>query len=110
MVIAEYQHPQLFSLRITRNMPGDLQILFRFRNGYGASVVQNGTSYGRGDRYELAVIRYLGPGEHEWSLCYETPITGDVIGHLSISAAHKILNDIGALGPDAKALPGANLD
>ena len=91
-------------------MPSDLQILFRFRNGYGASVVQNDTSYGRGDRYELAVIRYLGPGEHEWSLCYETPITSDVIGHLSISDAHKILNDIGALGPDAKALPGANLD
>lgn len=48
-----------------------------FDNGYGVSVVMTPYTYG-GDKdlYELAVL------DSEGSLCYNTPITNDVIGWL----------------------------
>jgi hypothetical protein len=48
----------------------------QFDNGYGASVVKTPYTYG-GDKglYELAVIK-------DDELCYDTPITNDVIGYL----------------------------
>lgn len=52
-----------------------------FDNGYGASVIQNQFSYGHEDGlYELAVLK---GDELEWGLCYDTPITIDVIGWLT---------------------------
>lgn len=52
-----------------------------FDNGYGASVIQNQFSYGYDDGlYELAVIK---GNALEWKLCYDTPITIDVIGWLT---------------------------
>jgi hypothetical protein len=48
-----------------------------FENGYGASVVRHEYSYGGNDGlYELAVLNSDG------ELCYDTPITNDVIGYL----------------------------
>lgn len=50
---------------------------FRFDNGYGASVIKHYGSYGyEEDLFELAVL-------DEEGLCYTTPITNDVIGHLT---------------------------
>ena len=60
------------------------QYIFKFDNGYGASVVKNIGSYGHErDLFELAVIIFV--GEFEWELCYESKITGDVdvIGYLT---------------------------
>jgi hypothetical protein len=82
----------------------------RFRNGYGASIITGGSAYGRGDTLEIAVIRFLSESNDDFELCYDTPITGDVIGHLSHDRARSILKQIAALPPDAKALPGAMLD
>lgn len=48
--------------------------VFRFPNGYGASVL---TPDPRGGDAELAVIRFHGPSD-AYSLVYDTPITGDV--------------------------------
>lgn len=63
---------------------GGIQRLWRFENGYGASVVQNVISYGyEQGLWELAVLRYSGPGEIDSYLDYSTPITDDVIGHLT---------------------------
>lgn len=62
---------------ITRTPPqGGIQAIFRFENGYGASVINHSGSYG----VELAVLRFTGEGTDDWELCYTTPITDDVIG------------------------------
>ena len=83
----------------------------RFMNGYGASVVQNDISYGN-DRglLEIAVLRFSGQGPNEFELCYNTPITHDVIGFLSQDDARAILDQIASLPPDAQALAGAILE
>ncbi len=74
-------------------MPGGRQARFKFENGYGASVVCSSTSYG-GDEglYELAVTT-------EDGLCYDTPITADVLGWLSESDVEESLAEIKALPP-----------
>lgn len=61
------------------------QIVFNFPNGYGASLINHAGSYGN----EIAVLKNN-------DLCYDTEITGDVLGHLKqheiIEVLHKIKN------------------
>lgn len=75
--------------------PSGKHALVFFPNGYGASVVRFRYSYG-GDRglYELGVIS---GNEADWSLCYDTPITEDVLGHLSEADVSRLLSEIEAL-------------
>lgn len=48
-----------------------------FINGYGISIIKHDDSYGRADnKWEIAVLK----GDE---LCYDTPITDDVIGWLT---------------------------
>lgn len=62
--------------------PYDCQWVFKFDNGYGASVIKRWGSYGFDeDLFELAVIKW--DNNDNWHLCYETNITEDVIGYLS---------------------------
>lgn len=57
------------------------QRLYRFDNGYGASVVRFSGSYGNEyGLWELAVIKWSG---ESYELTYDTPVTDDVIGWLS---------------------------
>lgn len=68
------------------------QLLFRFENGYGASVIHfndRWVEYYYG--WEMAVVKWEGDKYH---LCYDTPITDDVIGDLTIDKIVPILNDI----------------
>jgi hypothetical protein len=59
-----------------------IQAIVKFKNNYGASVVRHMGSYGNKDGlYELAVIKYDENGD--WDLCYDTPITNDVLGYLT---------------------------
>jgi len=69
-----------------------------YPNGYGVSVIQGPYTYG-GDAglYELAVLR--GDAD-DWDLTYSTPITGDVLGHLTPEAVSRVLAEVAAL-PDA---------
>ena len=83
-----------------KNLPsnqinGGIQYLAFYPNGYGASIVQHQFSYG-GDRglWELAIIE---GNEDEWDICYSTPITSDVLGHLSESEVDELLIKIEAL-------------
>ena len=60
-----------------------------FENGYGASVVKGEYTHGgKEDLYELAVLDSNG------DLTYSTPITNDVLGHLSEDDVTKVLEQI----------------
>ena len=60
-----------------------------FENGYGASVVKGEYTYGGKDGlYELAVLDSNG------DLTYDTPITNDVLGHLSEDEVTEVLKQI----------------
>ena len=64
-----------------------------FDNGYGASIVCHDMSYGgpfvigESNLYELAVL-------HNGDLCYDTPITDDVLGWQTIEGINEILKEI----------------
>lgn len=74
---------------------GGIQARAFFANGYGASVIQFPYSYG-GDKglYELAVL--VGNAS-DWALTYETPITNEVMGHLSAQEVSDLLDRISTL-------------
>lgn len=72
-----------------RNINEGHQIIFKFKNGYGASVVRHSFSYGNKDGlWELAVLDKVG------SLTYETPVTGDVEGYLNDDQIIDLLQQI----------------
>jgi hypothetical protein len=68
-----------------------------FDNGYGASVVRGPYTYG-GDLglYDLAVLAKTEGGKGR-TLCYDTPITNDVIGHMTPEDVTATLAKIEAL-------------
>lgn len=75
---------------------GGVQKVFKFENGYGASVVKNPYSYG-GDEglWELAVVLvYENEGKLSWKLVYDTPITEDVLGWLTWEEVEETLKQI----------------
>lgn len=66
-------------------------IEIEYGNGYGASVICHDGSYGgKKGLFEVAVL-------HHGALCYDTPITDDVIGHLDFKDVAKILKQISML-------------
>jgi hypothetical protein len=64
-----------------KNMPAHyegVQAIITFDNGYGASIVRHKFSYGNAQGlYELAVL------DSDDAIAYDTPVTDDVLGHLS---------------------------
>ena len=81
---------------------GGIQKIYHFPNGYGASVIQNYFSYGGKDGlWELGVLRFQNTDAGE--LTYDTPITDDVLGHLSEAEVAEALHRIAALPPAAGA-------
>jgi len=78
-----------------KQIHADIQYLAFYPNGYGASIVRHQFSYG-GDRglWELAVIK---GNEENWNICYSTPVTSDVKGHLTESEVDELLTKIEAL-------------
>jgi hypothetical protein len=78
-----------------RNIYGGTQIVYTFPNGYGASVVNHSFSYG-GHRglFEMAVL-------HNDQITYDTPLTDDVIGNLTMEDVLGYLEQI-------KSLPQVN--
>ena len=70
---------------------GGIQRVYRFENNYGASVICHEGSYSSyGHKWELAVL-------YGDVITYDTPITSDVIGHLSDQQVQKILSKIDQL-------------
>lgn len=70
-----------------------LHYVFKFENGYGASIIKHIGSYGgMEDLFELAVIKFS--DDYSWELCYDTEITNDVIGWLDNNDVLKLLERI----------------
>lgn len=63
--------------------------VYKFDNGYGASVVSNSMSYG-GERglFEVAVLNSDG------TIAYDTPITSEVAGFLDFADVVEVLDKI----------------
>lgn len=73
---------------ITRPWLDGVQAVYLFDNGYGASVIRHSGSYGgRDGLWEIAVLARGGRGSGllntGYDVTYSSPITDDVIGHLS---------------------------
>jgi hypothetical protein len=70
-----------------------IQYIFKADNGYGASIIQHDFSYGnKAGLWELTVIKYDEDGE--WDICYDTPITSDVLGWLNENEVMDYLTQI----------------
>ena len=54
------------------------QVIYRFPNGYGASVVNGRILHGFPFYVELAVVKYSNKDDNKFELTYETPITNDI--------------------------------
>jgi len=68
-----------------------IHAMVTFNNGYGASVIKTDRSYGGKDGlYELAVL-------FDGLISYDTPITDDVLGHLTEGEVTELLQKIEAL-------------
>ena len=60
-----------------------------FPNGYGVSVISHNYSYGGKDGlYEIGVLDTAG------DLCYDTPVTNDVIGWLSEDDVSRVMREV----------------
>lgn len=57
-----------------------------FANGYTASIITDGYGCSEG-LYELAIL-------HDGDLCYDTPITDDVLGYLTLKDVEELLYKI----------------
>lgn len=76
----------------SRELNDGVQYLAFCPNGFGASIIKHSFSYGgKNGLWELAVVK---GDKDEWSLCYSTRITSDVIGYLTDDDANKLLNRI----------------
>lgn len=75
-------HSEKYEDYIITNSPtggiANEQTLYRFENGYGASVIYGRHSYG----LEVAVIWFIPETEADWTITYNTPLTDDVIGRV----------------------------
>jgi hypothetical protein len=90
-----------------RKLNGGDQLLGFFDNGYGVSVVQSPDSYGsESGLFELAVLT---GDEHGFSLCYDTPVTSDVIGWLTLKEAAIIAKQVQQLPKRSQENPQLRL-
>lgn len=72
-----------------QNDLGYPQTVYKFPNGYGASVIKfNYVYFG----IEIAVLRFDKNGK--WDIDYSTPITNDVIGVLDEESRDSVLQQI----------------
>lgn len=80
-----YKHNGFVAHRVLDN--GE-QFIFEFDNGYGASVLAGSVAYGGLDGLlEVAVTK-------NGMLCFDTKITNDVIGYLTINETLEVLKEI----------------
>lgn len=90
----KYRSPADIEYGVDKKTPCRCQYKYHFPNGYGASVVQYESPFSvKPNGWELAVIK-LDNVTDEWHLCYDTPITDDVIQDLTGEDICTILGEI----------------
>ena len=68
-----------------------------FDNHYGVSVIKGPYSYGgKQGKYELAIL-VMKPSDKYSELCYDTPITNDVIGYLTETEVTELMKQVSEL-------------
>ena len=72
-----------------------------FDNGYGVSVVNLENGFKTGNNLELAVLK---GNKYTWEICYDTPITGDVVKNLTEKELIKTINDVKSLPKEREAV------
>ena len=82
----------------TRSWDNGVVARISFPNGYSASVIRGNYTYGGPQGlYELAVL-------YDGEIVYDTPVTNDVIGHLTEGDVTERLNEIASLPSRDKKL------
>lgn len=77
-----------FSQKPSTFLGGGWAYRVSYPNGYGASIIKNLFSYGGKDNlWEVAVLK-------DDDLCYDTPITPDVLGYLTEEEVVATCDDI----------------
>ena len=72
---------------------GGTQRIYKFPNGFGASVVQSPFSYGgRVGLWELAMVEFI--DDEKYELVYNDIVEGDVLGYLTESEVEEVLEKI----------------
>ena len=80
-----------------------IQKIYRFKNNYGARVVRfkihntYGSYTSNEKEWELAIIKFNSKDNENFKLVYNTPITDDVMGHLTDKKVEEILIKIKGL-------------
>lgn len=106
-IIPDFRHPDVVhsTVRLRPHIATNKrQQVIRFRNGYGASIVEC-----QSPGLELAVLRWWSDDNDCFAVVYDTPLTRDVMAGLEVRGCIEALGQIADLPPDARALPGANL-
>lgn len=75
-----------------------------FENGRGVSIIRHRGSYGgKAGLFELAVLDAKG------DIDYSTPVTGGVLGWLSVDEVLDAMQKVAALPPATQGLAGATI-
>ena len=89
--IIELMNDEDLLKRILNTLDKSKQHIEFYNNGYGVSIVPD---INNATLYQLAVL--VGT-EEEYDVCFDTPITDDVIEGLSILEAHEIAKQVSEL-------------
>ena len=76
-----------------------IQKLYKFENGYGASVVCHDGSYGGPYKHDCDNLWEIAVLDSDNKITYHTPVTQDVIGHQTEEDVEKVLKEISELLP-----------
>ena len=98
----------LYVTRTEDNYPltREARAYVNFDNGFYVSIFSSLYSYGAEDEYEVAIMDKDG-------ICYDTPLTSDVVGHLDKKGVEKFLKEVSELDFNERttpSFPGIDLD
>ena len=85
--------------------PGERHKIYRFANGYGASVIRSAGTHSGADTWEVAVQWYPEKDSTKHCFCYHTEVTYDVRPNCTDKDVEEILSILDSLPGDHKCKP-----